>query len=68
MPNFLYTQATKEIGDGNIDWINDDIRVILVDNTTSADTEQDAATISGFTTLGELTGTGYSRKFSVRRL
>lgn len=62
MANFLYTQGTKEIGDGNIDWINDDIRVILVDDSTSADTEEDAATISGFTTLGELSGTGYSRK------
>jgi len=62
MANIVYTQATKEIGDGNIDWINDDIRVILVDNSTTADTEEDAATISGFTTLGELSGTGYSRK------
>ena len=40
----------------------DDIRVLLCDSTTTCDTEQDKATISGYTTLGELAGTGYARQ------
>lgn len=62
MANFVYTKAADEIAKANIDWLNNDIRVILVNNTSTADTEEDVNTISGFATLGELSGTGYSRK------
>ena len=62
MANFWYTVATKQIADKLIDWVNDDIRLMLCDNTTSVDTEKDVTLINGFTTLGELSGTGYARK------
>ncbi len=47
---------------GDLDWVNDDIRLLLVDSTTTVDTEADIATISGYATLGEISGTGYGRK------
>ena len=60
--DFVFTKATEQILKGAIDFVNDDIRVILVDNTNTALADRDAATISGITTLGELAGTGYARK------
>lgn len=65
MPNFIYDIALQGLWDGSIDLNSDDIRIILVDSSTTADTETAAATISEFTTLSELTnitGTGYERK------
>jgi len=61
MANFVYTAAKEEIMKGTVDFdLPDDFRVILVDSTTTADTEEDALTVGGFTTLGELSGTGYT--------
>lgn len=62
MANFVYTNALDLIAKGSIDFLNDDIRIALVDNTTTADTEEDVTLMNGFSTLGELSGTGYSRK------
>ena len=62
MANFVYDAALTGFPDGSIDWDSDTIRLMLVDSTTTADTETAAATISAFTTLGELSGTGYVRK------
>jgi len=64
MASFVYTRAKKNIGDGTIDLDTHDIRVLLlkVAASTSCDTEADAATISAFTTLGELVATNYARK------
>lgn len=62
MANFALTHAKHLINKGDIDFDVDDIRVMLVDSTTTADTEEDVTTISGITTLGELSGTGYVRK------
>lgn len=64
MANFWYTRAARDILKGDLDWdeVGHDIRVILVMTNTTADTEQDAATISAFTTLDEHDGTNYVRK------
>jgi hypothetical protein len=48
--------------EGEIDLVNDDIRVMLVMTNTTADTEDDVNTISAFTTLDEFDGAGYSRQ------
>ena len=64
MASLVYTRAKKNIADGTIDLDTHDIRVALlkVAASTSCDTEADAATISAFTTLGELVATNYVRK------
>lgn len=62
MASFVYTNAKRGIMAGEIDLNADDIRVLLVDSSTTTDTEEDVTTISAFTTLGELSGTGYVRK------
>lgn len=62
MANFVYTYAHKLMLTAGLNFTSHDIRILLVDNTTTADTEKDAETISDFTTLGELSGTGYTRK------
>ena len=62
MANKVYTKATEIILLGDLHWDTDDIRILLVDSSTTADTELDAATISSFSTLGELSGSGYVRK------
>jgi len=61
MASFVYTEAKRALLAGELDMDTHDIRVMLVDSTTTADTEEDATTISGITTLGELSGTGYAR-------
>lgn len=62
MANFAYTEAKSKILNGDIDFAVDDIRVLLVDSSTSADTEEDVTTINGFATLGELSDASYARK------
>ena len=60
--SLTYTNAKAEILKGNINLITDDIRVILVSEATTADTEEDTALISAFGTLDEYNGTNYVRK------
>jgi hypothetical protein len=62
MANFAYTEAKHGILNGDIDLTGDDIRVLLVASGSTCGTEEDVTTISGFTTLSELSGTGYVRK------
>lgn len=63
MANFVYTVAKAELLKGTLDFdLPNDIRVLLVGPSTTADTQEDALTISGFTTLDELTGGGYARQ------
>jgi hypothetical protein len=49
-------------GDLDLDEAGHDIRVALCMSNTTADTETDKATISGFTTLDEMDGANYVRK------
>lgn len=62
MANFVYTIAASKLLSADIDLNADDIRVMLVMANTTADTERDATTISGFTTLDECDGASYARK------
>lgn len=62
MASFVYTPAKTEILKGTIDFVNDDIRVLLVMTNTTADTDQDFANIADITTLDEMDGANYVRK------
>lgn len=62
MASFVYTRAKRDLALATLDWNSDDIRVLLVKSGTTADTEEDAATISAFTTLDEVTDGTYGRK------
>lgn len=64
MANFVYNEAKRAIIEGEIDLGagGSDVRVLLVMTNTTADTEDDVNTISGFTTLDELNDTGYARQ------
>ena len=59
--SFWYTGAKERLANGNLDWDASDIRVLLAMTNTTADTDQDALTLSGITTMDEYDGTGYSR-------
>lgn len=60
--SFRYTHFKAELLKGNIDLVNDDIRVLLAMEGTTMDTEEDVATISAFTTPDEYDGANYVRK------
>lgn len=62
MTNFIYDEATRKVANKELDWDTDDIRLLLVMTDTTADTERDKLTISGFTTLDEVNGSGYARQ------
>lgn len=63
MANFAFTEATRAAMEAEIDFgLPDDFRVLLVMSNTTADTEADVTTISGFATLDELDDTGYARQ------
>lgn len=63
MPSFVFTPAKAYLGRADLDLNLHDIRCMLlkVAASTTADTDQDAATISAITTLGEIVATGYAR-------
>jgi len=62
MASLFNNYAKSRFADGTFDWDTNDIRILLVDNTTTVDTEANAQNLAGYTTLGELSGTGYVRK------
>ncbi|MDZ4250290.1 MAG: hypothetical protein U0990_09405 [Candidatus Nanopelagicales bacterium] len=62
MASFVFTEAKRALLAGELDLNAHDIRVMLVGSATTADTEEDATTISGFTTLDEFTDASYARK------
>lgn len=61
--SFVYTGAKEFLGKATLDLDLHDIRIMLIKlkASTTADTDQDALTISGITTLGELVATNYAR-------
>lgn len=59
---FVYNEAKKLIGSGDIDLTADDLRILLVMTNTTADTEKNADVIDDFTTLDEMNGANYVRK------
>ena len=64
MASFAYTKFKQLLLAGEIDFdeAGNDIRVILVMTNTTADTEKDVDTVSAFTTLDEMDGSGYGRE------
>lgn len=60
MPNKVLTRAIDRLQ--GLDWASADVRAILLDNTSTVNDEEDTQYLSGFSTLGEVTGTGYSRQ------
>lgn len=61
MANFWYTYGRSGVM-GAIDLSSDDIRVLLVMASTTADTDEDAEFIASFGTLDEFDGNNYVRK------
>ena len=63
MASFWYTPAKERLakGDADFDEAGHDIRCLLVMTNTTADTDQDAGTLSAIGTLDEYDGSGYSR-------
>ena len=63
MANFIYNEAKRALAEGEIDFGTGgtDLRVMLVMTNTTADTEFNVNTISGFTTLDEMDGANYAR-------
>lgn len=64
MASFWYTPAKERMAKGDLDFdeAGHDIRFLLAMTDTTADTDQDAGTLSAITTLDEYNGTGYTRQ------
>lgn len=64
MASFVYTPAKALLAKGllNLHTGGNDIRMALCMSNTTADTDQDAATISAIGTLDEMDGANYARK------
>lgn len=60
--SFVYTGAKERFANGGNDWDTHDIRFLLVMSNSTADTDQDALTLSGIGTLDEYDGSGYTRQ------
>lgn len=60
MAKFIYTPAKQKLAKGTADFDILDVRAILVMTNTTADTDQDAATVSAIGTLDEMDGAGYT--------
>jgi len=60
MADFWYTPAKQKLAKGDADFDTLDLRVRLCMSNTTADTDQDAATITAITTLDEYDGSGYT--------
>lgn len=60
---FVYEKALTKLMNDTIDLSTADLRVLIVGESSTVDTETEVEFISGFTTLDELTGvTNYVRK------
>jgi len=60
MANFAYTGAKLKAAKGDLDFDTADIRLKLCMSNTTADTDQDATSLSGITTVDEFDGGGYA--------
>jgi hypothetical protein len=58
--DFWYTPAKQKLAKGDADFDTIDLRVRLCMANTTADTDQDAATIAAIGTLDEYDGAGYT--------
>ncbi len=62
MANFTYREARRAILEGEIDLVDDDLRILIVMTNTTADTELTAEFVGDLTVLDEYDGTGYTRQ------
>ena len=60
--SFVYTGEKTRRMTGAYSYASGDMRVKLLLNTTTADTDQDASVLSDITTLGEVTDGSYTEK------
>lgn len=60
MADFWYTPAKQKLAKADLDLDTADLRAKLCMSNTTADTDQDAATISAIGTLDEYDGSGYT--------
>jgi hypothetical protein len=60
MANFAYTELTRMLANKELDLDTDSLHVLLVMTNTTADTERNATTIAGITTLDQFDGANYS--------
>lgn len=63
MASNLYNKGVLKLLDGTIDYLNDNIAIMIMSNTYSFDSSHEF--VSNVT--GEITGTGYSRKSLVSK-
>ena len=66
MASFIYNKTKTDIAEGGVDFreAGADMRVILVMTDTTANAEDDTATMTNFTTLDEFDGSGYTQQAS----
>jgi hypothetical protein len=65
--SFAYTRGKRDIALGDVHFDSDDIRLIPVMTNTTADTDEDAATVSAIATLDEFDGgAAYPKAFANR--
>src|SRR5690348_7055986 len=62
MASFWYDNAAFVLMGGGLDLDSNTLRFLIAMTNTTADTERDKTTISGFTTLDEADGANYVRK------
>lgn len=60
MADFWYTPAKQKLAKGDLDFDTMDLRGKLCMSNTTADTDQDAALLSGISTIDAYDGAGYS--------
>ena len=60
MANQWYLPAAQKLVKGELDFDLADLRVMLCMSNTTADTERNVSTLSGFTTLDKYDGSGYT--------
>jgi len=61
MTSFVYQRFKEKTAQAAVNWGSADFRLLLAMTNTTADTEKNANTISGFTTLDECNGSSYAR-------
>jgi len=62
MASVLYQNGLVGTFENTIDWETDNLDALLLMTNTTADTEPDAATVDGITTLDEGDATGYAHE------
>lgn len=62
MASLINNYFKERVAEGTIDLDTDTLKILLVDTTTTVDTDSDAQTLSGYVTLGEFNGANYAVK------